>query len=533
MSEPVTDRYFTALARIKRLHQDCGILLGAQHQTLGLDIINQSSQLLDGAYEKLYRWIHAEFNTLNLESPQLSLLIRRGLRILAERPTLFQGCMQSFADSREHVLSDAFRLALTTGGVSGAKPIEASAPDPLRYVGDMLAWVHSTTVSEREALEVLFIGEGEELRRGVQAAIENDPWERSKADHPEVFDGTDALNDLVNKSLVGVSQLLRQRLEPVISAYDEPTPVYRLANILSFYHLIVGKLIGREAAIVETLKDVDESAQRHFYALIKDHVRESQKDKVAVAPDLAVPPFLAVALERLGEIMKSYESSFAPVESDGEEGFRSVLLQALDPFLLRCEEMAEGMDRPGNDIFILNCLIAARNDMAPFSSFTGERLAEINRDIQMHVRRVTDDQHAYLLRRSGLYPLVEALVPRPDSADEDEAVIRSIASLPAFHPQRLTVINQTLNSFLPFAVIDATERLKLLRDPKLVHDITEEAGRRFCADFELIEATVLAVDQVLLVDQAPDRSPPDELAPASSLRRVFPRTSAEIQVLLS
>ena len=532
MNEPVTDRYFTALTRVKRFHQDCRILLGAQHQTLGLDIMDQGSKLLDAAYEKLYRWIHSEFNTLNLESPQLSSLIRRGLRTLAERPTLFQGCMESFAESRDRVLSDAFRLALTgppTGGVSGAKPIEASAPDPLRYVGDMLAWVHSTTVSEREALEVLFIGEGEELRRGVQEAIENDPWERSRENHPEVLDGTKALNDLVNKILAGVSRLLRQRVEPVISAYDEPTPVYRLANLLSFYHLTVGNLIGREAAIVETLKDVDDSARRHFYALIKDHVRESQKDEIGVAPDLGVPPFLTGALERLGEIMKSYESSFAPVESEGEEGFWSVLSQALDPYLLRCEEMAEEMDRPGKDIFILNCLIAARNEMAPFSSFTSERLAEINRDVQMHVRTVTDDQHTYFLHRSGLCPLVEALVPRPDRADE--AAIRSLASLPAFRTQRLGVINQTLNSFLPFAVIDATERLKFLRDPKLVHDITEEAGRRFCVDFELVEATVLAVDQ-LLFDQSHDQ-PSDELGPASSLRRVFPRTSAEIQVLLS
>jgi len=35
------------------------------------------------------------------------------------------------------------------------KPIEMVAHDPLRYVGDIFAWLHSALVSEMEALDVL------------------------------------------------------------------------------------------------------------------------------------------------------------------------------------------------------------------------------------------------------------------------------------------------------------------------------------------------------------------------------------------
>ena len=47
--------------------------------------------------------------------------------------------------------------ALTRGGPGGTpKPIEMHANDPLRYVGDMLAWVHQAVAGEKEFLESLF-----------------------------------------------------------------------------------------------------------------------------------------------------------------------------------------------------------------------------------------------------------------------------------------------------------------------------------------------------------------------------------------
>lgn len=47
--------------------------------------------------------------------------------------------------------------ALTRGGPGGLpRPIEIHAHDPLRYVGDMLAWVHQSIAGEREFLEGLF-----------------------------------------------------------------------------------------------------------------------------------------------------------------------------------------------------------------------------------------------------------------------------------------------------------------------------------------------------------------------------------------
>src|SRR6201999_3047825 len=104
-----------------------------------------------------------------------------------------------------------------------AKPIEFQANDPLRYISDMLAWVHSATIGEREALEVLFIAEGEELAKGIQEGKENDLWSRNVPESPDVeaFDGRKALDELVSRDIAGVSRLLRQRAEHVIQSQED------------------------------------------------------------------------------------------------------------------------------------------------------------------------------------------------------------------------------------------------------------------------------------------------------------------------
>jgi conserved oligomeric Golgi complex subunit 6 len=61
------------------------------------------------------------------------------------------------SDTRQATLLSAFLDALTRGGPGGLpRPIELHAHDPMRYVGDMLAWVHQAIAAEREFLESLF-----------------------------------------------------------------------------------------------------------------------------------------------------------------------------------------------------------------------------------------------------------------------------------------------------------------------------------------------------------------------------------------
>lgn len=529
-AEPVNDRYFAVLARAKRLQSDCEILLGTENQSLGLEILEQVSRNLNGAFQKLYRWIQKEFKSLNLENPQISSSIRRALRVLAERPSLFQNCLDYFADAREHILSDAFFTALTGTLVSGeedksVKPIELVAHDPLRYVGDMLAWTHSATVSEREALEVLFISEGDEIAKGLQAGRDNEPWHKYSEDEDNgTFDGLKALNELVDRDVTGVARVLRQRIEQVIQSHEETIMAYKIANLLNFYRVTFSRLLGPDSVLLEILAGLEESALRQFRTLLRDHVASLQGDLQHAPVDLAPPDFLLDCLKQLTAIMKTYETSFTAADIREKE-FENILIDAFDPYMAASNNIAESLPSPANAIFSINCLLAARFVLLPFE-FTKGRVAATDDNIAEHSEDLVDDQYAFFLQNSGLQPLLQALEPTSGGAFD----LSSLPSIEAFQPQALIDAGQILDDFLPSALMDAMENLKQLQSSKLAREVTEKAAGRFCEDFETVEEMIVAADKIM--EPSADLEGGEEAEPRG-LRALFPRTSGEIRVLLT
>jgi hypothetical protein len=522
-AEPVNEYFFQTLTRVKKIHHDCQVLLGTENQQLGLEVLEQSSKQLNAAFQRLYRWIQREFKTLDLENPQISASVRRSLRVLAERPTLFQSCLDFFAEARESILSDSFHAALT-GSTSeehiATKPIEFYAHDPLRYVGDMLAWAHSTTVSEREALENLFISDGDEIKRSIQAGLESEPWLKGDADE-EVFDGRKALNQLVSRDLTGVARLLRQRTEQVIQSHDDATLAYKIANLIGFYKGTFAKLLGTDSEILDVFNTLETSAMRQFRANMRDYVASVQSD-VAVAPeDLSPPDFLDDALQMLKVLAKSYDTSVAATDDNGQ-GFQTVLTEALDPFLNGCENLQQGMHQPDSAVFAINCLSAAKEVLSVYA-FARERVTEMDETIEEHVAKLVEYQHQYLVSESGLIDLLKAL----SSITDSEESVKTIPDLDAFKPDALVATSQQLDEFLPSALIDAAENLKRLPNRKMIQNITEEAAGKFCEDFEFVEEKLLVADEFTYDEAKSD----EEQEPG--LRDMFPRTSGEIRVLLS
>ncbi|KAI9707191.1 MAG: Golgi transport complex subunit 6 [Candelina mexicana] len=523
-AEPLDDRFFRSLSRIQKVHKDCQVLLGSENQRLGLEIMGQSSKTLNGAFQRLYRWVQREFRTLDLENPQISSPIRRALRVLAERPSLFESCLDAFAEAREQVLSDSFYKALT-GSATGTeqktstKPIELFAYDPLRYVGDMLAWAHSATVSEREALEVLFVCEGDEIARGIQAGRDTEPWLRAEGDEGETFDGRKALEQLVNRNLAGVARVARQRIEQVIHGHEDPILAYKLANLTNFYRLTFARLLGNESSFLDTLATIEESAMRQFRATMRDNVTTINGDLVLVPADFAPPEFLQEALEQLEALMKSYDSTLTP-ESSREGNFQPILVEALDPFVEGCYNLATHLKDPVKSIFVLNCLMATKSSLSKFS-FTSEKVTELNEMVELHAEKLAEYQHAFFLHASGLHPLITTLATL---SDDD---VQSVSSMEPFQAQALTLASQKLDDFLPSALSDATEHLKRLQNLKMAQELTEEGAGRFCEDFEFVERKILAVDEFEAQKHV------DEEEEVVTLRSLFPRTSGEIRVLLS
>jgi hypothetical protein len=515
-TEPVNDEFFRILTRVKKIHQDSHILLGSENQRLGLEILEQSSKQVNGAYQKLYRWVQREFKSLDLENPQISTAIRRALRVLAERPTLFQNCLDFFAEARENVLSNNFYAALTGAPVDPDHPvmgkaIELSAHDPLRYVGDMLAWAHSATVSEREALEVLFIADGDEIAKSIALGIESEPWTRPDEDADSdtpAFDGKQSLNQLVDRDLAGVFRQLKQRVEQVVQSHQDATLAYRISNLLTFYTSIFSSLLSPTSALLATLSPLASTALRAFKTSTRDHLASLQTSTHPISPtDLAPPDFLTDALTTLQTLMSSFSTSHTATASE-EETFAPILQEALHPYLAGCASLARTLQTPHAQIFLLNCSLATLAALKPFA-FTTAQATTLRADIETNTSTLREATYAFLLSTSGLAPLLSIQDFRADSSNKD---IETLADA-----------GRKLDDFLPAATENARSFLAQLQEQNIVRGVVEDAAERFCEVFEEIE------ERIVKGDEGVDEEEED----AVLLREVFPRTSGEIRVLLS
>jgi conserved oligomeric Golgi complex subunit 6 len=148
------------------------------------------------------------------------------------------------AQTRQTALLASFMSALTTGsgtGSAGARPIELHAHDALRYIGDMLAWVHQAIAAEREFLEALLsIDAGARMPGAVRApAHAEDAW----------------LGELMDAAVAGLCGPLRTRVLQTIRAQESGLNAYKVARLLQFYALMMARTLGSRALLATTLRE--------------------------------------------------------------------------------------------------------------------------------------------------------------------------------------------------------------------------------------------------------------------------------------
>jgi hypothetical protein len=146
------------------------------------------------------------------------------------------------AQTRQAATLSSFTSALTTGsatGRAGARPIELHAHDALRYIGDMLAWVHQAIAAEREFLEALL---------GVDAGTR-----MPGAVRPPAHAADEWLGELMDAAVAGLCGPLRSRVLQTVRAQESALSAYKVARLLQFYALTMARTLGARALLTTTL----------------------------------------------------------------------------------------------------------------------------------------------------------------------------------------------------------------------------------------------------------------------------------------
>lgn len=486
-SHPIDENFFEILTKVKKIHADCDALLATDNQELGLEIMSKMSTYMDHAYDRLFFMVQKDLKTVKQDDQSSKKKLSQALKVLSERPAQFEIALKTLSESRQRSLTTMFVNALTND-TPHEKAIDFYAFDPLRYVGDILAWIHSEIINERETVSSLFDLE-------IKSASGELLW---------ALDPTETIDSLVDTIISGVVKPFKLRIEQVVSTETKIAVIYQLTDKLNFYSSMFSKFLKPDSVLITTLSQMQKFCMRQFEKCLHEKIVDI-KEHFLLAPnsDLQPPDFMNDVLGDLKAVLKSYESSvrYSP---EGDTETKQIVQDLTEPYLECCNRIASDLPDTDSEIFTINCLDAVKLSLQLFM-FTQYKIDQLDIRIDELANVLVDRLLQQFLVKSGLETYLKALSGNPSS---------DILKKDVFTKEALADLSFTLDNFLPSASMDFHSFLFKLASPRLATQIAQEASRKFSVEFSKIEHTVL------------------DLYDMEDSRIYFPRTYMDVCVLL-
>jgi conserved oligomeric Golgi complex subunit 6 len=378
-STNVNEQFFDALEHAHMILVDTKILIQTYHQRLGLDIIDELSKLVTVAYERLYLWAQTEIRTLSgVGTPEVNTMLVRALTALRKQTAYYEHCCDEIFRARKGGLVRRFLSALTRGGPYGsARPIELHAHDPVRYVSDMLAWLHQAVAGERELLGTLFKEKGQIDEKKVMATI-----------------------------FEGVSQQLRVRVEQALVTQPEPIICFQVSNVIEFYCSTIGTMFEDSSTFQHTLDSLCKQAEGAFFDVLNQQVQQLQADPPAYPSDLSPPTQVLDVLNLVGDLLSLAASSLVSGDKT-EQHFAPILSMLLDPLSDIIASSASDLDAADMAVYQINTLHSIRSVLENHT-LVQSRLEILSLAVESQLEQLVDVQLQMVLRQCGLHNVVQA-----------------------------------------------------------------------------------------------------------------------------
>lgn len=537
--EDLNDAFFKALARVQEIHANCKILLRTHHQRAGLELMDMMAMYQEGAYERLCRWVQAECRSLgDNDTPEVSDLLKTAARCLKERPVLFKYCAEEVANTRHNALFRRFISALTRGGPGGMpRPIEVHAHDPLRYVGDMLGWLHQAVASERELAMALFSPDtsvGSASRRFSRDS------ETAGNGKPET-----ELGFVLDRVFEGVCRPFKVRVEQVLQSQPGLLLSYKLSHLLDFYRYTISDFLGQGAALSVTLRDVAGAAEKTFFDILRARGDKLLRYPPPVAVDLSPPPAVAEGISALLELLNTYSGMMVP-SGGGKPDFQPVMSAILDPIIQMCERAADSysskspkpplrrtttsMDAsrrlsnagalpqrtlsvdPFNNsnaipstqaisssqkIFLINCLVSIQQPLSD-SGIDNDYIASLRTKMEGHLSGLVEEEVGAILERCKLQKKVSCIRERLQKYHQSEIVAKEDEvdeEKPLAHLEEMAPASfaESLRMFLGLVIGSegVVPEFQQIQDPQLRSEASTGVAKALSQAYELVYTALL------------------------------------------
>ncbi|KAE9420668.1 hypothetical protein Angca_006394 [Angiostrongylus cantonensis] len=378
----ISSDFFPALARAQNIYVDSKELLrnNGEHSA-AVEIMEEMSQTLEKAYEVLYRSVQRECRTLSADYVEMKAVLCQSFAALEEREVLLKYAIDEVGMARKNQILHLYIDALTKGTYSNGKPIELMSHDPLRYIGDMLAWIYESIESERELIQMLF-----------------------KDCSPQVI--RDNSIGLLSKISSALCRPFKLRVEQALAGETDSVVLFRISALFAFYSEKMIPEIGVDSELACTIEELNQLTLNIFYSGLSAAVQKILSRMTAPDYDLLPVPAVHQILMLLRDVLETHDGAMVG-RKNSEEEFDKIFACVLDPLCRSVQVAATHLHSPLDvAVYTLNCLTAIYSVVILYP-FTDSRLEMIKALMEGNEDVLVSEEASTILANTGFITLYQ------------------------------------------------------------------------------------------------------------------------------
>ena len=426
--EKQIQQFFTCMNRLKKIRSLENELSTGWARTAGLQLVARTSTLQSAGYERLFLWVRSNCDILGskaaLEGSQTSTKatamqlhhFKQGLTMLHDTPAYFEQCCVAVVNKQRVELRARFVRALVQGDGT-SQPIETQAHDALRFVGDMLAWIHGTIASEIDHLWSLFDSGGDNDEGKSGEIIIN--ASRARVEHlvPTTFD------DMIRPLKVRIQQSARGE--------EDIVHVYRLCDLLQFYHNRLLPLLPVTSVFMVGLGAAAIKLQGRFNDLLTIESSKLLHSTTIYPSDLSVAAPVRHAVETVSNLCTARSLSLGgSVSIDDEDATTSttstasststtsttstltninivqVMNTMIESIQFACQASASGLNTIDRGIYVTNTVDLLVHELSSHKHMK-ENIEQLTLELNHHLELLANDVFSDILEQHGLSEIVQ------------------------------------------------------------------------------------------------------------------------------
>ncbi|ODV62668.1 Golgi transport complex subunit COG6 ASCRUDRAFT_56090 [Ascoidea rubescens DSM 1968] len=549
--------FFKVYNKIKKIYQNCYLLLSMNNPTIGINIMNKMKGLIDNALNKIFYFVEYNLNNFQNINKRNFKILKESIKIVLNSSFLMANRVEDIdKDSAEEsfsvskfvennvyvnnlinkiievrakqnlkdfldqlgtsLLRDDNQSMISVKSKDSARPILMSAHDPIRYIGDILAYIHSLIVNEKEIIDTL---------------LDNNE------DFFDFRNGEDLKEYLLIKTLNVLAKPLNLRVSRFIMVENKLNTIQNIFNVLDLYDLMFLKQFDVELMkraqlkneLLISIKTLEKFLHKRAFAILEDSLNEisSLIEQNIESHDLQSPEWL---INYVNDIQKVFYS-FHPSSNSELNNFLFLSDQQMDDFLKLV------IDRPlslvykqadlssfdeeaekSKKIFEINSIDFILSKILTISFIKNEKINELNIKLDSETQFLIYVQFDILIESCGLslvFKMLNSIYPYDKLIEEYAITIAhnpeeflkimdkyiSLKSKPEFSIESINTINKKIELFLPSALTDTqSSALINVSSPMISNQIIEESSLKFVDFYKIFFILVVRFyDNTLLL----------------------------------